>query len=174
MKKLRYIPWLFALAILVMIVAGCGSGAKVVTTVPSKDQQPKQIINRYAYAYYMSGVLAEKEQQFPTAIKSYEEALKHSPGNSEILYTLAELHYNLRQFQVALETANQIVYKDKRAYTLIGNCHRVFGNDAEAEHARPRAPGRHLRGGCFFVVLRSGRGCHRDCHPTRRRARDHG
>lgn len=135
MKKLRYIQTLLALALIVIVVAGCGSGAKVVTTVPSKDQQPRQIVNRYAYAYYVSGLLAEKEQQFPTAIRSYEEALKHSPGNSEILYTLAELHYNLRQFQVALETANKIVYKDKKAYMLIGNCHRVFSNDAEAEHA---------------------------------------
>ena len=132
MKRLRSIILIVLSAIVLIGAYGCGSRTKIVTTVPPKEKQPRQIVNRYAYAYYVGGLLAEKEQQFHTALRSYEEALKHSPGNSEILYTLARLQYNLRQFQAALETAMKIHYKDKDTYMLIGDCHRIFRDDERA------------------------------------------
>jgi tetratricopeptide (TPR) repeat protein len=135
MKRLHSIITIVLSSIVLIGAYGCGSRTKIVTTVPSKEEQPRPIINRYAYAYYVSGLLAEKEQQFHTALRSYEEALKHSPGNSEILYTLARLKYNLRQFQAALETAMKIRYKDKDTYMLIGDCHRIFRDDEKAEAA---------------------------------------
>lgn len=135
MKRFHSIILIVLSAVVLIGASGCGSRTRIVTTVPSKDEQPRRIINRYAYAYYVSGLLAEKEHQFHSALKSYEEALKHSPGNGEILYTLARLQYNLRQFQGALETAMKIHYKDKDTYMLIGDCHRVFRDDEKASAA---------------------------------------
>jgi tetratricopeptide (TPR) repeat protein len=135
MKRLHSIILIVLSAIMLIGAYGCASHTKIVTTVPPKEEQPRPIINQYAYAYYVSGLLAEKEQQFQTALRSYEEALKHAPGNSEILFTLAQLQFNLRQFQAALETAQKIHYKDKDTYMLIGDCYRIFRDDEKAEAA---------------------------------------
>jgi len=132
MKTLRTTCLLLASAVLLAAASGCGPSTRITTTVPSKEEQPKPIINQYAYAYYVSGLLAEKEQQYPTAIMAYEEALKHAPGNSEILYALARLQFNLRQFPDALATALKIHYKEADTYMLIADCHRLFREDEKA------------------------------------------
>lgn len=113
----------------------CSSGGRVSTTVPDKDSQPKPTVNRYAFAYYTSGVLAEKEGQYPAAIRYYQQALEHSPGNPDILYALADLYFNLRQADKALETAQKIFYQNKRTLLLIGNAHRVLSQNDKAEEA---------------------------------------
>jgi len=121
------------IAALVLTVIGCGSGSKVTTTVPSKANQPRPIVNQHAYSFYASGVLAEQEKDFTAALAYYSEALKHSPGNTDILYTLADLEFRLRQPQRALETAQKIFYKDKNTNMLIADCHRTLGDHAKAE-----------------------------------------
>jgi tetratricopeptide (TPR) repeat protein len=117
------------------VVSGCSSGTKVTTTVPSKQEQPRPIVNRIAFSYYASALIAEKEGQYPAAVANYEEALKHAPENSEILYALANLYFRLRQPEIALENARKIFYKDAQTYALIANCYRILGNQVEAERA---------------------------------------
>ncbi len=117
------------------LVSGCSSGTKITTTVPSKQEQPRPIVNRFAFSYYASALIAEKAGQYPAAITNYKEALKHAPGNSEILYALANLYFRLRQPEIALENARKIFYKDAQTYALIANCHRILGNQVEAERA---------------------------------------
>lgn len=133
MEKLKSILIAAVSTLVMTIVLGCGSGAKIVTTVPAKEEQPRPVVNRHAFGYYVRAVLAEKEQQFPAAVTLYQEALKHSPGNSEILYALAQLYFNLRQFGAALETARQMYYKNAESYLLMADCHRVLREDADAE-----------------------------------------
>ncbi|MBU1319164.1 MAG: tetratricopeptide repeat protein [candidate division Zixibacteria bacterium] len=121
------------MAAVVLTAGGCGSGAKVTTTVPSKADQPRQIVNQYAYSFYASAVLAEQEKDYTAALAYYSEALKQAPGNTDILYALADLEFRLRQPQRALETAQKIFYKDKNANMLIANCYRALGDHATAE-----------------------------------------
>jgi len=119
----------------ILFIAGCGSSARVTTTVPPKDKQPRVIVNQMAYSFYASGVLAEQEGDYPIALSYYQEALKHAPGNTDILYSIADLYYRLRRPQEALEYAKKIFYKDARTFSLIGNSHRVLGQNEEAINA---------------------------------------
>jgi len=113
----------------------CSSGGKVTTTVPDKDSQPRPIVDRYAFAYYTSGLLAEKEGQYPAAVRYYQQALEHAPSNPDILYALASLYFNLRQPDKALEVARRIFYKNRETLLLIGNSYRIMSRNDEAEQA---------------------------------------
>ncbi len=135
MTKLQSTCFILLAAVVIGAAGGCGSGTRVTITVPPKEEQPRPIINRYAFAYFITGVLAEKEQQFLLAVESYKQALEYSPGNSEISYALAKLLYQLRQYDEALKTASRMYYKDKDAYSLIGDCYRILGEDDKAASA---------------------------------------
>ena len=135
MKKTIPIFLLTLFTAVIAVIGGCGSGAKVVTTIPSKESQPKPVINRYAFSYYVSGVLAEKEKQYPYAITLYQKALEYAPGNTDILQALAELYFGLRQPQTALETALKIHYRNEKNWFLIGNCYRILNEGEKADKA---------------------------------------
>ena len=111
---------------------------------PEEDARPstsmKESFNRM---FYMNGVLAYQRQDYGAAVGHFEKlSLSQlddmTAGN--ILYWLAECHFRLRNYAVALRLLDRVdilFESDKRddAMILTGMVHREMGNNSEAEQA---------------------------------------
>ena len=111
---------------------------------PEEDAKPKAAIRQpFNRTLYMNGVLAYQRQDYGTAVGHFEklslsELDDITAGN--ILYWLAECHFRLRNYTVALRLLDRVdilFESDKRddAMALTGMVHREMGNNSDAEQA---------------------------------------
>lgn len=146
--------WIVGIALIVPLLAGCGSTNKEngdagpIRGVSSKeaealgaernpfeasDDPPFSAETRFA-----AGRLAESQGAFPQAIAQYNEAIKLEPEYQPAWYQLGVLYTRTKQFPKAVEAWQKYVKLTDGApvaYSNLGFCYEVWGDRAKAEDA---------------------------------------
>src|ERR1043165_9514530 len=87
---------------------------------------------------YAAGELAESQGNPQRAVEQYTEALKINPNHLPAMFRLWTLYAQLKMFPQAIDMWQRYVTKTNgsaAAYSNLGYCYQLAGNNAEAETA---------------------------------------
>ena len=92
-----------------------------------------KIDSKVAAAIFALGVLYDRDNKREDALRMYQQAVQLSPWNQKYLHNLADLYYEAKQYEPAIEKYKQILHADAnflppyhgaaRAYRILGRLH---------------------------------------------------
>ncbi|HEQ99709.1 MAG TPA: tetratricopeptide repeat protein [candidate division Zixibacteria bacterium] len=125
MRKLSYI----LVAIFILLAAGaCGPKPKVVSENLSKQELKEEPMSQAAFYHYISGVVAELEENYELAINYYKNALRYDPDNYEIRVALANIRMGMREYEVAWKLLEPIEDIYSESVLMKADVQRSLGN----------------------------------------------
>jgi len=114
-----------AMALLLLVVAGCSGGKSGLQPIPDESlPRTEQPISRQGYNHFVNASLLELFGLADDALSEYKKALNYFPESSEIRTDYARLLFREQRIDEALEQALAIPDKSSEVYLLIGDCYR--------------------------------------------------
>ncbi len=126
----RHITVILLLAAL--FLAGCGPKPEVITEDLTPAEKRIEPIPPVAFYHYMSGVIAELEENYELAANYYQNALSHAPESYDIRVSLANILMGMRRHAEAWQVLKPLENMYAEAVLLKADCQRSLGNWPEA------------------------------------------
>ncbi len=114
-----------------MFFAGCGGRGRL----PAPDEggtDRGQVIPEEGYNHFVNASLLELLGAYDQAANEYEKALKFFPASPSVRTDYARLLFRSQRAPEALQVATPIEPKTSEIYLLIGDCHRLSGDQEAA------------------------------------------
>ena len=119
------------LAAAVLFFAVCGGRGRL----PAPDEggtDRGQVIPEEGYNHFVNASLLELLGAYDQAANEYEKALKFFPASPSVRPDYARLLFRSQRAPEALQVATPIEPKTSEIYLLIGDCHRLSGDQEAA------------------------------------------
>lgn len=119
-----------------VILAGCSSGAKVITP-PKKEKT----VSFKARDHFLQGVILQQQARYNEALVEYYQALQYDSASAAIHNAIAENHMKLAHYESAeiiLKKSLILDPENREALQLFAECQLRLGREAEAINAFKR------------------------------------
>ena len=117
------------------LISGCGGAAKKPdeSNLSETGLSPKEIIAKHrAFDHFSKGDLYRRSNDLEKAADEYRLALFYDPQSDELKRSLAEVLYNLRRYDEALDILPQIENKTVDDVDMMADCYRLTDDEKNA------------------------------------------
>lgn len=131
MGKIKYI---IAGLVILVIVGACGPKPEVISENLTPQELGEEPISPVAFQYYISGVIAELEENYELALNYYSNALRYSPDSYDIRVAIANIRMGMRDFTAAWDALAPLEDIYSESVLMKADVQRSLGNWDQAEH----------------------------------------
>ena len=135
MKQIIKLSTLVVIILSIAIISACGGTVKKADEINMSENgtSTKEIIAKHrAFDHFSKGDLYRRSNDLEKAADEYRLALFYDPKSDELKRSLAEVLYNLRRYDEALDILPQIENKTVDDVDMMGDCYWLTQDEKNA------------------------------------------